>query len=324
MTKFKKTHIIAVAGSYGKTTSKYLLASLLKYTHKVETTPGNINSTLGVAQWLVTLTKRPDILIIEMDTYAPGELTEMCTYLQPDSFLLTSVGDQHLMRFGSKKVLEESLLEPLSFTAKTSGVQVIPESVEKDFPGVIKVGSALEYQGETLSVFAQPQSVIQNLAKVLRVVEFFDVPLRIIKDEIQHIVLPERRRQLTLMHGWRVIDDSYNISLETLKSGLEYGSALAKSEGKKYVVLTAGIPEAGTDQKKIHARMANLLSTFADEVVFLDSIYAKLTTRYISKPTIHSTQLRSIADSLTELHSSHDPENVLIHVFPELNDLSYI
>jgi UDP-N-acetylmuramyl pentapeptide synthase len=317
------THIIAVAGSYGKTTSKHLLVSLLKYTHKVETTPGNINTTLGVAQWLPTLTKRPDILIIEMDSYGPGELTEICEYLEPDSFLLTSVGDQHLSRFGSKEVLEKALLEPLAFTSKKEGVQVIPDSVTKDLPGVIKVGSILKYQGESLSISNQPNSVTTNLAKVLHIVAYFDVPLRIVEDEILHIVLPERRRHLTHMHGWRVIDDSYNISLETFKSGLAYGSKLAREEGRAYIVLAAGIPEAGVDEKALHKDMANLLNTYTDEVIFLDSIYATLTIPHLTKPTIHSPNLRNITDALTHLHSSHNSDEVLIHVFPELTDLSY-
>lgn len=322
--KLPHTHIIALAGSYGKTTSKHLLVSLLKYTHTVETTPGNINTTLGIAQWLPTLTKSPEILIIEMDSYGRGELTEICEYLKPDSFLLTSVGDQHLMRFGSKEILEKSLLEPLAFTSRKEGIQVIPEEIETDIPRVYKVGNTLTYQGETLTISNQPNSVTANLAKVLRVVEFFDVPARIISDEIQHLVLPERRRQLSLMHGWRVIDDSYNISLETCKSGLEYGSNLAKKEGRVYIVLTGGIPEAGVDEKSLHQDMANLLNTYADEVVFLDSIYAPLTVTHLSKPTIHSPNLRSITDALTYLHSSHIPDEVLIHVFPELTDLSYI
>jgi UDP-N-acetylmuramoyl-tripeptide--D-alanyl-D-alanine ligase len=318
------THIIAVAGSYGKTTSKHLLVSLLKYTHTVETTPGNINTTLGVAQWLPTLTKRPDILIIEMDSYGPGELTEMCEYLEPDSLLLTSVGDQHMMRFGTKAVLEKALLEPLAFTNGKQGIQVIPQSVTTKLPGVIKVEDTLTYHGETLTILSQPNSVTANLAKVLRVVEYFNVPARIVKDEIEHLVLPERRRQLSLMHGWRVIDDSYNISLETLKSGLEYGSSIAKTEGRAYIVLTGGIPEAGVDEKALHTDMANLLNTYADEVVFLDSIYAPLTVTHLTKPTIYSPNLRNITDALTHLHSSHTPDEVLIHVFPELTDLSYV
>lgn len=317
------THIIAVAGSYGKTTSKHLLVSLLKYTHIVVATPGNINTTLGVAQWLPTLTKSPDILIIEMDSYGPGELTEMCEYLEPDSFLLTSVGDQHMMRFGTKAVLEKALLEPLTFTKDKQGIQVVPESVSTNLPEVIKVGDILTYQGEQLTISNQPNSVTANLAKVLRVVEHFDVPARIVKDEIEHLVLPERRRQLSLMHGWRVIDDSYNISLETLKSGLEYGSSLAKEEGRVYIVLTGGIPEAGVDEKALHTEMANLLNTYANEVVFLDSIYAPLTVMHLAKPTIHSPNLRNITEALTHLHTSHTPDQVLIHVFPELTDLSY-
>lgn len=322
--KLPHTHIIAVAGSYGKTTSKHLLVSLLKYTHKVETTPGNINTTLGVAQWLPTLTNSPEILIIEMDSYGPGELAEMCEYLEPASFLLTSVGDQHMMRFGTKEILEKALLEPLAFTNGKQGVQVVPDSVTTDLPEVFKVGNTLTYQGETLTISSQPTSVTANLAKALRVVEHFNVPARIVKDEIQHLVLPERRRQLSLMHGWRVIDDSYNISLETLRSGLAYGSNLAKEEGRVYIVLTGGIPEAGVDEKTLHTDMANLLNTYADEVVFLDSIYAPLTVTHLAKPTTHSPNLRNITDALTHLHSSHTPDEVLIHVFPELTDLSYI
>lgn len=320
-------HVIAVAGSYGKTTSKYFLKTFLRYTHKVVATPGNINTTIGVAQWMVTLKSVPDILIIEMDTYGPGELNEMCDYVLPDSFLLTSVGTNHLERFGSAAELRSALLEPLTFLDGEKGISIVPEEVNvgelKGLDFVRRVVESVPRDRYDIGT-DMSETMEKNLAKVLPFAEYFHVPHHIIQDEIGKLSLPDRRRDEKVLHGFQVIDDSYNISLESAKTGLAYGKGKVDASGKKYGVIIAGIPEQGEQESQVHIEIVKKLNESADFVVVLDSIYASDLLDGLEVEYVSNAQLRSIEDAWVYIQENFDVDDMIWHMFPELTDLSYI
>lgn len=97
---------IAIAGSYGKTTFKEILAMVLsggKRTQgqslSVAATPGNKNTPLGISRFADTLTGKEDVLIFELGEYYPGDIAELCRLINPDIGVITGVNEAHLERF---------------------------------------------------------------------------------------------------------------------------------------------------------------------------------------------------------------------------------
>ncbi len=322
-------HVVAIAGSYGKTTSKHFLNELLRFTHRVLPTPGNVNTPLGVALWMTQIKNAPDILLVEMDTYGLGELAEMCDFVQPNSFLLVSIGDQHMSRFRDFDALKEALLEPLDYLhQETLGVCVIPDSLKGDelqYPyDMHYAGSDLVYADQPIALpDSAPMSSRLNMAKVLPIVEYFDVPHRIVQDVVSHVGLPERRRNHSMRRGFEIIDDSYNISLQTVHSGLSYGSLYAQGVGKKYGVIIAGIPESDMTEMQVHEKLAVSINKEVDIVVVLDSTYAQHIIRHLEVDYVHDTDIRSEEAAWQHIETAYDVDAVVWHVFSELSDLSY-
>jgi UDP-N-acetylmuramoyl-tripeptide--D-alanyl-D-alanine ligase len=113
------TQVIAIAGSFGKTTTRQYIYELLRYHYRVQTTPGNVNTPTGIASWILDSFKRStEILIIEVDPYFKGEIAQSLRILPPDVSVLTNVGDQHLERFKSQSELSEALHEVFDFAKK--------------------------------------------------------------------------------------------------------------------------------------------------------------------------------------------------------------
>src|SRR4029077_19234998 len=94
--------VIAVAGSYGKTSTKHILASLLQPSIATLPTRKSFNTLMGVTR-AVNEDLRPEhrVFIVEMDAYAPGEIASICTRVRPTVAIVTADGPQHLERFGS-------------------------------------------------------------------------------------------------------------------------------------------------------------------------------------------------------------------------------
>ena len=92
--------IIGMTWSYGKTSVKYYLNTLLSSRYNVLQTPGNYNTTLGVVR-TIRESMKPfhEIFICEMGAREVGDIKEICDLVHPDYGIITSIGPQHLQSF---------------------------------------------------------------------------------------------------------------------------------------------------------------------------------------------------------------------------------
>lgn len=98
----KKVKVIGITGSYGKTTTKEILAQLLEQKFKVVKTEKNNNTDVGIAQTILrSLREDTELLIAEMAAYKKGEIKNSVSIAQPDIAIVTGVEGQHLALFGS-------------------------------------------------------------------------------------------------------------------------------------------------------------------------------------------------------------------------------
>lgn len=327
MSRFSDLKVIAIAGSYGKTTTKNFLYELIRYSYKTSMVPGNINTPTGIANWLLThFDESSQVLIVEMDTYFKGEIAASCAVVQPDIAILTNIGDQHLERHGTRKQLAQALSEV--FTHSKKDAFLITDAVTSD--DLTEFGITIEptiideqhimYESERLKVEYLSPSAQHNLRFALRAAEHMHIPSRFIADSVTSLQVPERRQQLTKMFGYDAIDDSYNISLSTAKAGLLRARELA-GKHKELIVITAGIPELGQENSQGNEQYSALLSQHANVVFVLQSIFHKDLEKYMDKNKVH--HVKNLQQTVQLLQKRYKPEKCLLLVQPELTDLYY-
>ncbi|HWG74237.1 MAG TPA: Mur ligase family protein [Acidimicrobiales bacterium] len=106
--------VVAITGSYGKTSTKGYVAHLLAGTHSVVPTPRSFNNRAGLATAVNEhLAPGTDIFVAEMGTYGPGEISELCAMVPPDIAVITAVGPVHLERMGTVERIAEAKAEIL-------------------------------------------------------------------------------------------------------------------------------------------------------------------------------------------------------------------
>lgn len=93
--------VIGITGTNGKTTTKELIAAILREKYKIIYTQGNFNNHIGVPLTLLTIKPDTEIAIIEMGANHPGEIKALCEIADPDFGIITNVGKAHLEGFGS-------------------------------------------------------------------------------------------------------------------------------------------------------------------------------------------------------------------------------
>ena len=107
-----KPKIIAVTGSYGKTTFKNVLSHLLACKYKVCVSPKSYNTPQGVCITINNhLKDDDDVLILEMGARYKGDIKRLVNMVQPEYCVLTSIGNQHLATF---KIEERLIKEKIS------------------------------------------------------------------------------------------------------------------------------------------------------------------------------------------------------------------
>ncbi len=329
ISKQAKLKIIAVAGSFGKTTTKNFIEQFVRYSFATQMIPGNINTPSGIANWIIkNLKTTTQLLIVEMDTYEIGEIRKSAQVASPDIAVITNVGDQHIERHGSQENLAKALAELFVFSKKEAVLIASRETFEKigrkDFGSrrlnEVDISRPI-YMGEVISANVSGSN-IANLCYALEVASILNVSKEFILDTLPKLDLPDRRQKPGNIYGYEALDDSYNISFTTAKAGLELAKTLADKSGKKLLTITGGIPELGAKDKDKNKILGEILADKSDHVVVLGNIFAK----EISLGAKDKSKI-TIAKNLVEFKNEHAkkfPQNewFLFHM-PELGDLYY-
>jgi UDP-N-acetylmuramoyl-tripeptide--D-alanyl-D-alanine ligase len=116
--------VVGITGSNGKTTTKEMLAGILKQRGPVLKNEGNLNNHIGVPLTLLKLDKRHRSAAVEMGMSAIGEIDLLARLVSPDVAVITNIGPAHLEFLGSMDRVAEAKAELLANT-KSGGTAVL-------------------------------------------------------------------------------------------------------------------------------------------------------------------------------------------------------
>lgn len=126
----KNLQIIGITGSYGKTSSKNILSSILNVKYNALPTPKNLNTPYGLMITINNyLDKFDDIFIAEMGAYFKGEIKTLCDFVHPKYGILTKIGKAHMETFGSQKKIQEGKFELIE-SLPSDGVAILNKDDE--------------------------------------------------------------------------------------------------------------------------------------------------------------------------------------------------
>jgi UDP-N-acetylmuramoyl-tripeptide--D-alanyl-D-alanine ligase len=298
MSNFKGI-VIGITGSFGKSSTKEILASILSQKYKVAKTLGNNNTEIGVAQTVLNLKNNPDIFIVEMGAYKIGEIQSICKIVNPKIGIITGIGNQHLSLFGSLENIKKAKYELINALPK-NGFELI---AEKDF-GLNNARNIktfidhleFDYQKTHFSVPILNKNIISNIIGAIKIALYLKVPLEKIKTGLKNLDPSLFYPKLSkLNNNIFVINDSYNANLESFLSILNY---LKIYKGYKKVLITPGIIELGKDGHKTHEIIGKNLK-FIDKVIITQPNYFKELNQFKNAQLV--TNVKKIIATLKSL-----------------------
>lgn len=296
--------VVAVAGSYGKTSTKHILAQLVAGDESVLPTRKSFNTLMGVTRVInEDLQEQHRLFIVEMDAYAEGEIAAISDLVRPRIAVLTSVGPQHLERFGDMQAIATALYEvvqalPAEGTAfihagETGGAALADRAASERREvvryGVAGSGDRLDVTASDITVdgsgarfrWSWPQRGRQcsvsipllgrhqvlNVTAALAVVERLGYSLDTAVRAAAALRPVEHRLELLQQTGpVRVIDDSYNANPVGVHDALD---VLASMNGGARVLVTPGLVELGSVEDEENRRYGRHAAAVCDHVIVM-------------------------------------------------------
>ncbi|MBQ7835795.1 MAG: UDP-N-acetylmuramoyl-tripeptide--D-alanyl-D-alanine ligase, partial [Clostridia bacterium] len=153
--------VIGITGSYGKTSMKFFLTTLLKGKYDVLMTPESYNTPMGVVKTIRgSLKGYHEIFVCEMGAKKVREIDELCRIADPQHGIVTSIGPQHLETFKTVENVVKTKFE-LADYVKNKGscfVNLDNEYIRDNLPeDVVTYGTTedADYYAKVLSVSRQ-------------------------------------------------------------------------------------------------------------------------------------------------------------------------
>ncbi len=130
--------VIGITGSYGKSSTKSMLAHILQFHAPTLAATGSINTVMGVTRHIrEELVPGHRFMVVEMGAYAIGSIKRLCALTPPSAAIITAVGDAHLERFKTTEVI---------YQAKSELAQAVPAGgllvCNADSPNALRIAQA--------------------------------------------------------------------------------------------------------------------------------------------------------------------------------------
>jgi len=296
--KLDSTNVIkiGITGSYGKTSVKEILKTILSQKFRVLASPASYNTPLGIALTVKDLDSTHDVFIAEMGARAKGEIKELAQMVKPKYALITGINNQHLESFGdieniknTKFELVENLVDGgVAFFASDNqgSIELMNrfngEKYSAGLSGEDNLVTATDIKTEargttfTLNIKGEEpvkcattllgNHSVKNILLASAVAYKMGLTPKEIALGINRIqTIGHRLELLPNNKNIIIIDDSYNSSVDGVGAAME---VLDTFNGRK-IVVTPGLVELGKIESVANFEMGKTLAKHADLVIVI-------------------------------------------------------
>lgn len=286
--------VVAITGSYGKTSTKFYLQKLLSARYNVLMTPESYNTTMGVVKTVRgSLNATYDIFICEMGAKNVGEIKEICDIVHPKHSMITSIGPQHLESFKSIENIIKTKFEiadcisdgmvflnydndfikahkcnkntvPYGLT-EGQGKQFFANDIkisEKGTSFTLKTAGGQEQQFSTKLI---GEHNVQNIVGAIAVANKLGIPLCELVMPVRRLECVPHRMEIKEHGNTVIIDDAFNSNPSGAKAALD---ALALMDGYR-ICVTPGMVELGEKEFELNKAFGSQIADSADFAILV-------------------------------------------------------
>jgi UDP-N-acetylmuramoyl-tripeptide--D-alanyl-D-alanine ligase len=275
---------IVVAGSYGKTSMKELLGTVLSQGKNVAITPANKNVASSHAQFAKSLKGDEEVLVIELGEGEPGDVARFCETIKPDIAIITGLAPAHLDHYKDLADAAADIMSVRTFVEKDSlyvngdSERLVPYIKESDSVYSFKdakniklsvTGTDFDISDPTLHLQTAllGRHNIGPIIAAVRIATKLGIDRERIRAGVANTLPYEHRMQPRALQGgaW-IIDDTYNGTIEGMQAGLQL---LSELEARRKWYVTPGLVDQGVENERVHTLLGEKIAEASPDIVVL-------------------------------------------------------
>lgn len=284
--------VIAVTGSVGKTTTREMIASVIKSRYKTLKTENNLNNEVGVPKTILELDESIEAMVLEFGMVNLGEIRELTLPAKPDIAVITCIGTCHIENLGSRENIKKAKFEIVE-GLKKGGTLLLNKDNDMmkdiclpdynviyyavgDASADIRAKNIIERDGETdfIILFEGKEYPAHIPAmgehNVLNALAGFGAGVAAgIEPEQCALALANfkntgMRQKVQICRGIKVVEDCYNANPDSMKAALSTLGAQKLPDGARKIAVLGDMLELGTVAESSHYETGKLAAENAD------------------------------------------------------------
>lgn len=297
--------VAAITGSFGKTSIKNIVGSMLSSEFNTLISPASYNTKLGLTKTIRgELVPTTEIFVAEMGAKTLGEIQEIVEMVTPDVSLISTIVGQHLETFGSIEniAVEKSKVyhflkqggtaivniddERVAALPLRSDVKKLTVSVKQE-ADVYITDAVVSAEGPRFTLVDARKGAAKTSAGAIRIPmhtpllgshNLLNIALsaamalelgashEAVKKAVERLRPVKNRLSTRVEKGFTVLEDAFNSNPIGAKAALD---VLQLMPANKRIVITPGMIELGEEEPKIHNNFGRQIAAVADHVILV-------------------------------------------------------
>ncbi|MBQ7873836.1 MAG: UDP-N-acetylmuramoyl-tripeptide--D-alanyl-D-alanine ligase [Oscillospiraceae bacterium] len=284
--------VIAVTGSVGKTSTREMIAAVIKSRYKTLKTENNLNNEVGVPKTILDLDESIEAMVLEFGMVNLGEIRELTVPAKPDIAVITCIGTSHIENLGSRENIKKAKFEIVEGLKKGGTLLLnkdndmlrdvcIPEHnviyyAVEDRSADITAKDILEHDGETDFTIVcktgeyRAHIPAMGVHNVLNALAGFGAGVAAgIEPEDCAKALADfkntgMRQKVTKCRGTTVVEDCYNANPDSMRAALKTLGAQKIEAGAHKIAVLGDMLELGSVAESSHYEVGRIAAENAD------------------------------------------------------------
>ena len=268
--------VIGVTGSTGKTSTKDIMSAVLSSKLKVFKTKGNFNNHIGLPLMILELDSSYDVAILEMGMSNLKEINFLANIARPEMAVITNIGLSHIENLKTQDNILKAKMEIADFFNEdnilvVNGDDKMLSTVNNKNYKLIKTGidKTLNLRAENINLdnlsskfdiidgnqkfsFSLPmpgKHNIQNFMLSYAIAKELNLSVEDMQEGIENIEVTSMRLDLKDANGYKILDDCYNSSPDSVKSAID---VLMSLKGNRKIGVLGTMRELGDESTNAH------------------------------------------------------------------------
>lgn len=341
--------IIGITGSYGKTSTKHVIQSVLEQKYYSYMTPASFNTPMGITKCVRgELKPIHEVFVCEMGASCVGEITELMEFVKPNIGVVTSVGPQHLNTFKSIENITKEKMQAIELLPN-DGLGII--NIDNEYLKKYKIKNnckiltvsmkdkqadyyaydlSYDIKGSSFKVLLHDEEVIfktrllgeHNIGNCLIGVAIGDslgLSVKEIQKGLLNLDYVPHRLELKKFNNFMFIDNAFNSNPVSSKLALK----TLKEMPYEHLIITPGFIDLGKDEDRYNYEFGQAIAENADEVYLI----GKLQTKHIynglrdSNFDMHRVRVYNhFKEAVDDIYKHKDPNQVICLLENDLPD----